>query len=444
MSSLHTHILLNTFFAIGCALLAYGLGGWYWAQSALMFYLLGWLIYHLYHLNQFQQRLPRNIPKNQQHTFWSQLIADFERHSRSTSRHRDLLRQALIRFQAAAEALPNGILMVNRDGRIEWLNHTALSHLQLNPQNALGSPIKKQLSNQHHQALFEQTQNQQEIRVSLPQSNGMERHFRIVRIPFAQQSQLIISEDISRAEQLNATRTAFIANVSHELRTPLTVIDGFLETLADYPDLPNEQQQQFIELMQNESQRMLNLISDLLTLSTLENPTAASIELNPINLSELCQQIAQAAENLSGSRHRIHTTLPENIIINASVRDLYQALSNLVFNAVRYTPEGGEIHISLTLQPNPNPYKPPQVRFAVQDNGVGIAAEHLPHLTDRFYRVDKGRSRESGGTGLGLAIAKHALAHHDAILEIKSELGKGSEFAAVFQTLPENTSTKLM
>lgn len=439
MSPLHTHTLLHTTLALGSALLAYTLGGIIWALSLALLYLIAWLSYHLSHINQLQHYLHHNqSPKAATNpTFWTQLLTDFERKSRLNQRHRDLLRQTLIRFQAAAQALPNGIIMLNRDERIDWLNHTALKHLNLDPQTALGNTIKKQLSNEQYQALLSDNQHNpsQPINIKLPQSNGIDRHLRLTRIPFAHQSHLIISEDISDAEQLNATRTAFVANVSHELRTPLTVIDGFLETLADYPELPQEQQQQFIGLMQHESQRMLNLINDLLTLSALENSTPKTLEHSPLNLSELCQQIAKAAQNLSGSQHSIHHTTPDNIIINAHSRDLYQALSNLVFNAVRYTPAGGTINISLTLQDHPNPYKPPQVRFAVRDNGVGIAPEHLPHITNRFYRVDKGRSRESGGTGLGLAIAKHALANHGAVLEIHSEVGKGSEFAAVFDTI---------
>lgn len=274
----------------------------------------------------------------------------------------------------------------------------------------------------------------QQTQIELPRQNGLPRSLSLQRLPFMGEAELVLVEDISRRQQLEATRTAFVANVSHELRTPLTVINGFLEMLADYPDLPQEQRLSFVALMQQESTRMLTLINDLLTLSTLEDHGAAA-ETEPIDLSSLAVQIAQAGQTLSGSRHIIATNIAADVWINGSNHDLYHALSNLMFNAVRYTQDGGEIVLTLTLQDNPNPYKPPLARFAVCDNGPGIAAEHLPHLTDRFYRVDKGRSRESGGTGLGLAIAKHALAHHDSVLEIRSEVGSGSEFAAVFQTV---------
>lgn len=445
MSAIRTHILLHIFLAMGIAFIATIFGGHLWGMGALLIYVISWLIYHLYHLVRLEQYLLQPstfIHTQDDYTLWGQLFHDLARQYRKIDKHRDLLRLSLKRFQAAAHALPNGIIVINSDGKIDWLNQIALEHFQLSPQNALGSPIKKQLWQPECQALLQQPlqANLVETQLTVPQSNGKMRFLRVIRIVLAPQSQLIISEDISRAEQLNNTRTAFVANVSHELRTPLTVINGFLETLADYPDLAHEQRQQFIQLMQNESNRMLNLISDLLTLSALEDPDQQQAQLAPLNLSELCRQIVQEAKHLSGERHTITLNTPTNIWINAHYRDLYQALSNLVFNAVRYTPIGGQIDVVLTLQDNPNPYKLPLVRFAVKDNGVGIAAEHLPHLTDRFYRVDKGRSRDNGGTGLGLAIAKHALANHDAVLEIQSEVGKGSEFATLFQTLPENVN----
>lgn len=435
MHPLSIHILLHSIISIGISLMAYYIANLQASLIIALIYLITWLGYHLYHIQQLYQKIHsqhHNCISSNASTFWAQFLKEFDHQQQLNQRHRTLLRQTLIRFQAAAQILPNGIMLLNRHKRIDWLNHTALNHLNLNPQNTRGNTIKKILKPSQYQALLN---NNQPINISVPQSNGMNRYLRLISIPFSHQSQLIISEDITNAEQLNTTRTTFVANVSHELRTPLTVINGFLETLADHPTLTSQQQQQFISLMQHETQRMLNIINDLLTLSTLENFTEKQIELTPLNLSELCEQIHLAAQNLSGCQHNIQCIAPKHIMINAHARDLYQALSNLVFNAVRYTPTGGNIQISLTLHPHPNPYKPPQVRFAVCDDGVGIAAEHLPHITNRFYRVDQGRSRESGGTGLGLAIAKHALANHGALLEIQSELGKGSEFSALFDTL---------
>ena len=277
-------------------------------------------------------------------------------------------------------------------------------------------------------------ENSAEIKITLPKNGGIsERALLITRAPFQTDEQLLITRDISEAEQLNATRTAFVANVSHELRTPLTVINGFLETMADTPDIPRGQTQQFIGLMQKEGARMQTLLADLLTLSRLESGVPA--EQTPIDLSSLAESLSGDGENLSAGKHQIHADIAPDIWISGIYADLYNGLSNLVFNAVRYTPAGGSIRISLKTLSSAQPFSLPDVCFAVQDNGPGIAPEHIPHLTERFYRVDKGRSRQSGGTGLGLAIVKHALAEHNSLLKINSKLGEGSEFSAVFKQI---------
>lgn len=437
---LRIHILFHCTFIIILASITYTLSNLVITQSLIILYLSTWLAHHLYQLTQLEKTLNhRSIPNLPKHpnTFWGQLIIQFNQYYRIQEKHKKRLQQTLKRFQIASEAIPNGIILLNQDKQIEWCNHAALTHFELNPQNIRGSSLKKQLNKPEWQPLFNeirQSNTPQEIRLSLPQHNGIHRHLRIIDIPLNPQLTLIISEDISQAEQLNATRTNFVANVSHELRTPLTIINGFLETLADYPNLPKEQQQHFIQLMQHESTRMLNLINDLLTLSTLENQQQEHY-LVATNLSQLTHTLAQAGQHLSQGKHHIHTEITENIWINANQHDLYQALSNLVFNAIRYTPDNGHITLKLNLTSNPNPYKPPLAHFAVIDDGIGIAPEHIPHLTDRFYRVDHSRSRQTGGTGLGLAIAKHALARHNATLNIQSTPNQGSEFSTLFQSI---------
>lgn len=437
MSPIATHILFGLTVCALTAAMAYALGGTIWLLIALVLCLGIWLLQHLIGFARLSGSLKRPETAPAQHGgIWSYTLNQLYQQHQSQLKHRDLLRDTLRRFQAAAEVLPVGIIMLGRNGQTEWFNHSALALLQLEPQQILSGSLKKQIGQEQWQTFFANSLNgqMQQTQIELPRQNGLPRSLSLQRLPFMGEAELVLVEDISRRQQLEATRTAFVANVSHELRTPLTVINGFLEMLADYPDLPQEQRLSFVALMQQESTRMLTLINDLLTLSTLEDHGAAA-ETEPIDLSSLAVQIAQAGQTLSGSRHTIATNIAADVWINGSNRDLYHALSNLMFNAVRYTQDGGEIVLTLTLQDNPNPYKPPLARFAVCDNGPGIAAEHLPHLTDRFYRVDKGRSRESGGTGLGLAIAKHALAHHDSVLEIRSEVGSGSEFAAVFQTV---------
>ena len=239
---------------------------------------------------------------------------------------------------------------------------------------------------------------------------------------------LLVTQDMSASEQLNQTRADFVANVSHELRTPLTVLSGFVETLSDMPDLPNEQRQEFLALMQQENKRMLNLIKDLLILSRLEHVQQDDKDKQAVDLSELARHIALDGKALSQGKHDFILEIEPNIWITGVLLDLQNALSNLVFNAVRYTPDGGNIRVVLRQDGT-------HATFSVTDTGVGIAPEHIPRLTERFYRVDKGRSRETGGTGLGLAITKHALAKHGAILQIESRMGEGSTFSTEFDLL---------
>ena len=278
---------------------------------------------------------------------------------------------------------------------------------------------------------------QHEVKLHLPTRKGLPRTVIVKRTPFDKHLQLLVSQDITPMEKLNQTRSDFIANVSHELRTPLTVINGFVETMQDLPNLPADKREQFLALMKKDSDRMLTLLDDLLTLSRLENfdPTH---KLQPINLSALVEQLSQEGMTLSGGKQTFDTVIEPNLWIQGVQLDLYNALSNLVFNAVRYNPEGG--HIAIHLHSSDNAAN---ARFSVTDNGPGIAAEHIPRLTERFYRVDAGRSRASGGTGLGLAITKHALAEHGSRLEVESTVGKGSEFSAEFSLISKPQAVSL-
>jgi two-component system phosphate regulon sensor histidine kinase PhoR len=217
-------------------------------------------------------------------------------------------------------------------------------------------------------------------------------------------------------------RREFVANVSHELRTPLTVVSGFIETLREEED--PVAMRRFLELMGEQAGRMQRLVEDLLTLSSLESAPPPPLE-ETVRMAPLVERLAAEARALSSGRHRVVVEPPAAIDLLGSEKELASAFGNLVSNAIRYTPEGG----SVTLR-----WKPLDegAAFEVQDTGIGIPAEHLPRLAERFYRVDRGRSRETGGTGLGLAIAKHALARHGGTLEISSAPGVGSTFGARF------------
>lgn len=232
-------------------------------------------------------------------------------------------------------------------------------------------------------------------------------------------AKMLIAHDVSASEQLIITKNTFIANVSHELRTPLTVIAGFLEMLADN-ELDRALQLEFIGMMSMEGERMLGLIEDLLTLSHLENDDPATIHHENVNLSTLLHSIIKDAKNLSDTHHITHD-IADDIHLLGVYKALYSAFSNLIFNAIRHT-ENANVHIHLSADD--------EIVFFVKDDGEGISEEHLAHLTERFYRVDKGRSRKTGGSGLGLAIAKHAIARHGGVLTVQSVVGQGSVFGA--------------
>lgn len=243
---------------------------------------------------------------------------------------------------------------------------------------------------------------------------------------YASNQRLLISRDVTQIERLETTRRDFVANVSHELRTPLTVLAGFLETLRELPAeaLPAEQRDQYMAMMHEQARRMQAIVEDLLTLSTLES----SPEADPlaVDVGALLRTARQQVEALSNGRHVFEWQIEEGLDVLGSGTELASALSNLLTNAVRYTPDGGRIIVRWRRGADG------EALYSVQNTGIGIPARHLLRLTERFYRVDRGRSRAAGGTGLGLAITKHIAMRHDADLLIDSELGKGSTFTLRF------------
>lgn len=427
----HLYLILATLIVVVVAsLLAGGLQIMLISLCCLFFLWLAGYWYHLFKLVRWLERPKlRNVPQGI--GIWNNIFNTLMLQARSRKKRKQKLGVALLRFNRIAETIPEGVLILGQDGHIQWLNHLAAIHLNLDAEQDNNSMLTDLIENiDFRRFLDEPATESVNIKLTLENMNsGLPRVLNIIRTPFDEQATLIITQDITAAEQLNATRTAFVANVSHELRTPLTVINGFLETLTDMPDLPQEQRQSFIALMSKEGARMNHLLADLLTLSRLENQVVSSVRKQPVNLSTLAEQVVFEAEILSENKHHFICEIAADIWIEGIQQDLYNAFSNLLFNAVRYTPQYGTITIRLYSEQDENNYQ--QTVFQVSDTGPGIAAEHIPHLTERFYRVDSGRSRQSGGTGLGLAIAKYALAEHGGKLQIESIAGHGSTFSAV-------------
>ena len=357
---------------------------------------------------------------------WGVVFASAYRALRYEARKRDAVDKELELFTQAAQALPDGIAMLDSGDQLLWCNDTAAAHLGLQTGRDYGLRLTN-IVRVPRLAAFLQSASPEETLDYRPAHNAGQL-LSLKAIPFSDGRKLLVSFDITKIERADTTRRDFIANVSHELRTPLTVIHGFLEHMSDAPVMPAEQARRHIALMVQQSDRMLKLVDDLLMLSRLEGGDSPQRE-ERVDISALLQGLAEDARALSAGRHTIEMTVETvegGAALTGSTDELRSAFGNLASNAVRYTPQGGTVTLTWSID------EQHRGLFSVRDTGIGIAAEHIPRLTERFYRVDRGRSRETGGTGLGLAIVKHVLLRHQAALEIQSEPGTGSEFRIVF------------
>ncbi len=421
-------------------LLIIGLAGFVWMGFDLKtgVYFVGicfsiWLLSHLIQIGMLIRWLsmPKlsTVPRGL--GIWQDVFNTLLSQAKSRKKRKQQLSRALQRFYKSAEAMPNGVIILDENGRIEWANPIALDHFNLNRKLDFGSILVNLMRMPDFHAFMKTSAEEHPTtKIKMPMANGQIRTLHITHTQVDRKLQMLTSQDITDVEKINRIRSDFVANVSHELRTPLTVINGFLETLSHSPSIPEDKRLQFLGLMQKEGDRMLNLLNDLLTLSKLENDHQTAMQ--PINLSALCTQLSQEGMALSKGKHHISTQIDANLWMEGIQLDLYNALSNLLFNAIRYTLADGVIDVSLKWDEQSN-----EAIFSVTDNGPGIASEHIDRVTERFYRVDSGRSRNHGGTGLGLAITKHALAEHHATLFIESTVGVGSTFSTRLKLMPQ-------
>ncbi|MEI8325935.1 MAG: phosphate regulon sensor histidine kinase PhoR [Betaproteobacteria bacterium] len=337
--------------------------------------------------------------------------------------------QRLTEFLAAIQTSPNGVVLLDAQGRIEWCNRTAADHFGFE----LERDLQQQIGNLVRDPAFAAYQAAQDYSHAVVIPGPGSTISRPVRLsvdlhPYGDGRKLLLSRDVTVLEQAEAMRRDFVANVSHEIRTPLTVLSGFVETLQNLPLQPHEQQR-YLGLMAQQAQRMQLLVSDLLTLSRLEgSPAPPTDDWHGVQeLMDHCERDARAlSEVLTPQGRRMRFAAPVAGELAGAASELLSAMSNLVSNAVRYTPATGQIDVLWqTLGDG-------RAEFSVHDTGPGIAPEHLPRLTERFYRVDRSRARETGGTGLGLAIVKHVAQRHGAQLRIESTPGQGSRFTILF------------
>jgi two-component system phosphate regulon sensor histidine kinase PhoR len=320
--------------------------------------------------------------------------------------------------------MPDGVIVLDADDHISWANATAERYFGLDARRDHGQPILNLVRNPDLVSYLKGGAYGQPLALRLARDEERVLSLRVV--PYGQEEKLLLSRDITQWERLETMRRDFVANVSHELKTPLTVVSGFLETIADgNVRLEEPRGQQVLALMRSQTDRMLRLIDDLLTLSALESSAQPAREA-PIDVHQFLRAVADEARALSAGRQTIQLRLGPPATLWGDEHELRSAIVNLVSNAIRYTPQDGRIAIEWTERDGEGGW------ITVEDTGIGIEARHIPRLTERFYRVDTGRSRDTGGTGLGLAIVKHVLTRHEARLEIASEIGKGSRFAAAF------------
>ena len=327
-------------------------------------------------------------------------------------------------FLSAIQASPNGVILLDELGRIEWANQSASDHLGIDAQRDVRQYIRNLVRNPNFATYLQRQQYDKSVMIPGPVINGDTLAEISVRMfPYGQDRMLMLTNDVTALKRAESMRRDFVANVSHEIRTPLTVIRGFVETLQSLELTPTEQHH-YLDLMGQQAGRMDSLVADLLTLSRLEgSPVPGWHEwFDADALLERTLTDAKALSSVTSKTGQVIQRLGvSGVSLSGNLNELTSALSNLVGNAVRYTPDGGVISAGWEIGSD-------VIRFVVRDTGPGIAPEHLPRLTERFYRVDRSRSRETGGTGLGLAIVKHVAQRHGGELHVASVVGQGSTF----------------
>jgi two-component system phosphate regulon sensor histidine kinase PhoR len=387
--------------------------------------LVVWVVFQLWHLQKLNSWLrdfrlaktPRGLGT------WDILYSAIYRLAKSYERQQAQLKTSLESFRSATEAMPDGVIALDSHNQITYASDRACRHVGIRVPADYGRSLLNILRHPDFgQYLEGKVWDQPVVLKNVP---TIGRVLQVQVVPYGQSDRLALTRDITQIDKLETMRQDFVANVSHELRTPLTVVAGYVETLQTIP-MTDDQRGQVLQTMGQQTSRMQALIEDLLALSKLESEHKPNSEL-AINMMDMLTRLAHDAEQLSRGTHQVVVdNQAPTVQLIGDAQELASAFGNLVTNAIRYTPAGGTVTLSWTLQEGG------QAAFSVTDTGPGIEAQHIGRLTERFYRVDKDRSRVTGGTGLGLAIVKHVAARHEAKLDIQSTVGQGSRFTLIF------------
>ena len=362
-------------------------------------------------------RGPQDGPAPRDTGYWGEVGYRVERAIRLLERGVTSEQTRLLQFRTAIEAAPNDVLLLDAGDCIEWCSGVAADHFGLDPERDRRQRVTNLVRAPAFVTYLQSRAWDEPVTMPDPRGKGL---LSVLIRPYGEAQKLVLSQDITAREQTDAMRRSFVANVSHELRTSLTVLAGFIETMSNLA-LTDAERRRVLSVMGQQAQRMQTLVSDLLTLATLEGSPRPPTD-RWVALGRLLAQAEADAVALSAGRHRLRFEGDAAVQIAGAEGELASAIGNLVNNAVRYTPEGGQVSVSWHLMPGGGG------ELAVADTGIGVEREHLPRLTERFYRVDSSRSRDSGGTGLGLSIVKHVVQRHGGELDMQSEPGKGSTF----------------
>ncbi|QRX82167.1 phosphate regulon sensor histidine kinase PhoR [Glaciimonas sp. PAMC28666] len=407
--------LLMVFVGAAVAWLCFGAVAGLLLCSASLIMLVILQLYYLYRLGGWLDN-PRGQKLPDGWGAWTDIFSRLYRLRRDDEKNQAELSEWLARFRQAMHLLPDGVVIMDDVLFLEWCNPAAERHLGLQHGRDKGMRVTNLIRNPDFIDYIILGRYDQPLLLTL-----RDRKLVIQIIPFENRRQILVTHDATESERIDMMRRDFIANASHELRTPLTVINGFLEIAQEHPNLEPHVRAGHLKMMIEQGQRMQNLIGDMLTLTRLES---IDYPMRPerVHIEAMLKNILQEVEVLSAGQH-VFSLRIDGPDINGNTEELRSAFNNLVSNAVRYTPVGGQI--DLIWQ---NTQNGPQ--FVVRDTGIGFSAEHMSRLTERFYRVDKSRSRETRGTGLGLAIVKHVLLRHGGTLGVESSQNKGSVFTA--------------
>ena len=382
---------------------------------------LGFHGYQLYRLESWLRRSRRTSPPKAT-GLWGEVFDIMVRRQQRQRHRRHRLSGLLQRFRESANAMPDGTVVLDGNGAIQWWNRVATHYLALDWPRDQGVRIANLIRHPEFTGYLNRADWNEAVKIPAPRNAWRMLEIRVV--PYGLDQQLLLARDVTQVHRLETMRQDFVANISHEFRTPLTVLRGMTEQIADHEVGDDKPLGRSLTLMEEQIERMSLLVDDLLLLSRLETE-APAVEAMAVDMPSIVESAVEEARRFSSDQHELSTAVDPDLTVRGDADEIRSALSNLLTNAVKYTEPGGRITVDWHQEGS-------EACLSVSDTGRGIPPQHLPRLTERFYRVDPGGSGRAAGTGLGLAIVKHALSRHGATLDIESSPGEGSRFCCRF------------